>query len=64
VGKLTNLKIIKQMKSETEIREILIEVKNYSSEEADDIISNAESGDYEEMKGHILSQTGIDLDDY
>ena len=52
------------MKSETEIREILIEVKNYSSEEADDIISNAESGDYEEMKGHILSQTGIDLDDY
>ena len=52
------------MKSETEIREILIEIGHYSSEEADDIISTAPNNNYEDMKSHILSRTGIDLDDY
>lgn len=52
------------MKSETEISEILVEVGNYSSDEADDIISSAQGGDYQEMRAHILSQTGIDIDEH
>lgn len=52
------------MKSEVEIREILVEVGNYSSEEADDIIMAVPNGNYEEMKDHIFSRTGINLDNY
>jgi hypothetical protein len=52
------------MKSEVEIRDILVEVGNYSPEDADDIIDSVQSGNHEEMRTHILSQTGIDIDKY
>ena len=52
------------MKSKEEIREILIEASNYSPEDVDDIIDSVPSDDYEDMRSHILSVTGIDIDEY
>ena len=52
------------MKSNTELREILIEIGHYSTEEADDIISPISNENEEAQRTHILSQTGIDVAEY